>query len=240
MRIHLASLTCGYGGQPVVRALTGSLEPGDRVALTGGNGAGKSTLLRTLAGKLPVLGGSLNVSGARIGLLEQASSVNLDVPMTARAFAAMGLWAELGPWKRADASQRRRVDAALAAVGCAQLEAHWIGALSGGQRQRLALARLIVQAPDVILLDEPLAALDTDARALVLDLIDQWSRDGRIVIASLHDAEAIARFPRRLHLSGGGGHWSAAGDGSSGLVVIQGGADSLEAGAAPIAGVSAA
>jgi zinc/manganese transport system ATP-binding protein len=218
------------------------LEPGDRVALTGANGAGKSTLLRTLAGRLAPLAGEVAAPGARVGLLEQASAINPDVPLTVRQVAAMGLWGELGPWRRADAAQRQRVDAALEAVGLSGLHASWMATLSGGQRQRLALARLMVQAPDIILLDEPLAALDADARALVLDLIDQWGGAGRIVIASLHDAEAAARFPRRLHLSGGAGHWSSAADGPAGhgLVVIQGGAQEAASATLPAADASAA
>lgn len=207
MALSFASLSCGHAGSPVLRDLCGTLSGGDCVALTGDNGSGKSTLLRTLAGELPALAGQVASGGLRTGLLHQSLALNPEAPVRASEVAAMGLWPDLGPWRRATAGQRERVRDALLTVGLGALAQAPVRGLSQGQLQRLALARLIVTEPDILLLDEPLAALDEAGRTRVLELVAGWAAQGRIVIISLHDRDLARQMPRHLHLGGGTGSW---------------------------------
>ena len=214
------ALACGHGRAAVVTGLSGSLEPGQTVALTGANGSGKSTVLATLAGQLAPVAGVV-MRGGTIGYLPQAIALNRDVPVTARQFAAMGLWSELGPLRLPGTGHRQRVDAALAAVGLDALADRKVATLSGGEFRRLCIARVLLPQPQILLLDEPLAALDADGTELVLACLASWATGGRCVIASLHEAAAAARFGRRLHLADGQGIWMDS-PARSGLHVIQG------------------
>ncbi len=214
------ALSCGHGRQPVIRGLSGVLGRGQTVALTGANGSGKSTVLATLAGQLAPVAGLVVRSGT-VGYLPQAIALNRDVPVTARTFAAMGLWNELGPLGRTGPSHRRRIDAALEAVGLEKLADRTVATLSGGEFRRLCIARVLLPDPDILLLDEPLAALDADGIALVMDCLAGWAAAGRCVVASVHEAAAAARFGRRLHLADAQAIWMDS-PARSGLHVIQG------------------
>lgn len=213
-------LACGHGRKAVVSGLSGSLPGGGLLAITGANGSGKSTVLATLSGRLAPVAGSLVRSGS-IGYLPQTVSINRDVPVTARMFASMGLWSELGPLRRLKAAHQDRIEAALEAVGLQALADRKVATLSGGEFRRLCVARLLLPEPDILLLDEPLAALDADGAELVVTCLEQWADKGRCVIASLHEVTAAARFTRRLHLGEGQGIWLE-GPARSGLHVIQG------------------
>lgn len=214
------ALSCGHGRRPVVSGLSGQLGRGQCVALTGANGSGKSTVLATLAGQLAPVAGVVVRCGT-IGYLPQAVSLNRDVPVTARQFAAMGLWAELGPLRRPGPAHRQRIDAALDATGLAALAERKVATLSGGEFRRLCIARVLLPEPDILLLDEPLAALDAGGSEQVLACLAGWAATGRCVIASLHEAAAAASFGRRLHLADGQATWMDS-PARSGLHLIQG------------------
>lgn len=213
-------LACGHKRTPVVSGLSGSLAGGGMLAVTGANGAGKSTVLATLSGQLAPVAGSL-VRGGSVGYLPQAVSINRDVPVTVRMFASMGLWSELGPLRRLNTAHQQRIEAALEAVGLQALAERKVATLSGGEFRRLCIARVLLPEPEILLLDEPLAALDNDGADRVLTCLEQWAGIGRCVVACLHETSAAARFTRRLHLGEGKGIWLD-GPARSGLHVIQG------------------
>lgn len=214
------ALSCGHGRLPVVSGLSGQLGRSQTVALTGANGSGKSTVLATLAGQLAPVAGVV-VRGGTIGYLPQAVSLNRDVPVTARQFAAMGLWGELGPLGRPGPAHRQRIDAALDATGLAALAERKVATLSGGEFRRLCIARVLLPEPHILLLDEPLAALDAAGSEQVLACLAGWAAAGRCVIASLHEAAAAASFGRRLHLADGQATWMDS-PARGGLHLVQG------------------
>lgn len=216
----LEELGCGHARQAAVRGLTGTVGFGETIALTGANGSGKSTVLATLAGQLAPVAGSWVCKGTT-GYLPQAVTINRDVPVTARQFAAMGLWRELGPLGRMGTVHRQRIDAALASVGLEALADRKVATLSGGEFRRLCIARVLLPEPDILLLDEPLAALDAVGTEQVLACLTNLAAGGRAMIAALHEAAAAARFDRRLHLADGQAVWIE-GHGRNGLHVIQG------------------
>ena len=113
--------------------------------------------------------------------------------------AARGLWYETGFFRRVGSEQRRRVQAALARVGMDAFADRSIAELSDGQFQRVLIARMLVQDAKFLLLDEPFNAVDARTTAALLDILEQENRNGRAVIAVLHDhAQIREHFPRTL------------------------------------------
>ncbi|MBK1663501.1 ABC transporter [Rhodospirillum rubrum] len=200
--IHCRNLCLGYDRRPALRDLDWTVRPGSLTAVVGPNGAGKSTLLKGMVGVLTPLGGSIEIGGegrAAIGYLPQQAEIDRSFPIAVRDMAAMGLWRRVGPFGAIGRDLAPRIEAALAAVGLGDLADRPIGALSGGQMQRLLFARLLLQDARVLLLDEPFTAIDARTAADLLALIGVWHREGRTIIAVLHDLDQVRRaFPETL------------------------------------------
>lgn len=198
-------LTLGYDRRPAVHHLSGTVPAGDLVALVGPNGAGKSTLLSGIVGRAEVLGGSLDRCSRtvpEIAYLPQRAEIDASFPIGVHDFVAMGGWRRIGPWRRAGRGEEARIAAALAQVSLTGFETRPIGTLSGGQLQRALFARTIVQDARLILLDEPFAAIDERTSEDLLMVVAGWHREGRTVIAALHDlAQVRAVFPTTLLLA---------------------------------------
>lgn len=202
-RITLDNLTLGYDGHPAVHHLSLVIEPGALVAVVGPNGAGKSTLIKALAGLVRPLQGRIDgLGGVRVAYMPQHSALEPGFPVTVFELVAMGLWHEVGALGRFSRAQRQRCHAALAQVGLAGFAARGIDTLSGGQLQRALFARLMLQDAPVLLLDEPFAAMDARSCEDLLALLPGWQRQGKTVLAVLHDmAQVRAAFPHTLMLA---------------------------------------
>lgn len=199
------NLTLGYDRHPVVHHLHGEVAGGTLLALVGPNGAGKSTLLKSIAGELAPLEGRIHrrdPSPRRFAYLPQQAALDPTFPITAADLVAMGLWRELGLLGGLGRRGRARVAEALAQVGLSGFERRPIGTLSGGQLQRARFARLLLQDADLILLDEPYAAVDLQTVDDMAALVQRWHREGRTVIAVLHDLEHVRHhYPEALLLA---------------------------------------
>jgi molybdate transport system ATP-binding protein len=190
------------------------LAPGTVTAVLGPNGAGKSTLLRALAGLVPVDAGSIRIDGT---VVDEAGAA--FVPPRDRSvgvvFQDYALFPHLsvldnvafGPQSRGlgKAAARRRAREILERLGIADLAARRPGKVSGGQAQRVALARALATEPRVLLLDEPMAALDAETREAVrVELDEQLSAFAGCVVLVTHDPlEAMLLADRVLVLEGG-------------------------------------
>ena len=185
-------LTVQREGRVVVREVTLELKPGEVVALLGPNGAGKSTLLEALAGSVAASAGEI-IRHGRVALALQS-------PDLARRSVMANLTAALGWWGVARPERRARAQAALEAMGAGHLAPRPAATLSGGERRRVHLARTLAVAPDVLLLDEPFAGLDPEARALLLeDAVQAVRAPDRATLIVVHDrAEAWALADRLL------------------------------------------
>ena len=202
--VTLHNLTVSYRKHPALHHINGTFAQGSLTAVIGPNGAGKSTLLKSVAGLVPVDSHS-SVERApplRMAYLPQHSELDRSFPLSVRDCVLMGLWAETGAWGSASNTMLARVDAALQTVGLQGFERRPVGTLSSGQLQRTLFARLLVQDAQLILLDEPFNAVDSKTTAGLLSLVRQWHRQGRTVIAVLHDdAQVHAHFPSTLLLA---------------------------------------
>ncbi|AOW12761.1 hypothetical protein LPB72_17305 [Hydrogenophaga crassostreae] len=201
--IELHKLTLGYDNQATVREASLRIDTGSLVAVVGPNGAGKSTLIRALAGELqPISGRLTGLAGQRIACLPQRAALDRSFPIDLRDMVAMGLWHRVGALGRFTAAHRLLCTEALAQVGLEGLEKRALDTLSGGQLQRALFARLILQDAQVVLLDEPFAAVDNRTTTDLLALLHHWQGEGKTVVAALHDLSQVHRhFPLTLSLS---------------------------------------
>ncbi len=189
-----------------------------RTGLVGRNGVGKTTLFRLIEGSLAPTSGTVSVSG-RIGVLRQQVQPQPDETIAdlfgvrdglALLARAMSGTAEVDELAEADWTLESRLDEALAALRLDVTPQTLLAHLSGGQRTRAALAALLFDAPDLILLDEPTNNLDADGRAAVADMLSRW-RGAAIVIS--HDRELLETMDTIVELTGlgatiYGGNWS--------------------------------
>lgn len=205
-------------GRPLFDGLTLNVGERERIGLVGRNGSGKSTLLSIIAGDVAPTGGHLTLS-ARVGVLAQdwpeAMSVADALAITDVRDAIERIERGQGSdedFALADWTLEARVAQALADTGLREMNLdRWIATLSGGQRTRVGLARLLIQAPELILLDEPTNNLDAGGRAAVADLLARW-RGGAIVAS--HDRALLEGVDRIVELTTigirqVGGGWSA-------------------------------
>jgi len=203
---------------PVISGIDLEVQAGERIALVGPSGAGKTTLLRTLNGQIPPRAGRLLFEGqdlatlkgtalrrvrAHIGLVTQKHDLVEPLRVDKNVMAgALGRWSTLHALRFllwSSPSELAEAEAALRAVGLASKLRQPTSALSGGEQQRVAIARVLVQAPRLLLADEPIASLDPRTAEEVLDLLTGLTKArGMALICSLHQPDLAARYFDRI------------------------------------------
>ena len=190
----------GRGGVQALSDVTLKIEPGERVALVGANGCGKSTLLRVLHGLTqPSSGQVVAHATLRQAMLFQRPQL---LRLSVQTNLALGPWLAGTPWTDA----RAQALVALQRVGLVELAARNARHLSGGQQQRVALARAWALQPQVLLLDEPTASLDPQAKREVEALIHEFAHQSpaMTLVFSSHNLGQVKRLASRvIYLEGG-------------------------------------
>lgn len=179
--------------------------PGERIAVIGPSGSGKSTLLMAIAGFLAPKQGRILWEGQDLGPLppgeRPVSILFQDQNLFPHLSLAENLGLGLSPRLRLTADDRRRIDAVLARLGLEGMGPRRPGTLSGGQQARAALARALLRARPVLLLDEPFAALGPALKADMLDLLDQVASETEaLVLMVTHDPGDAQRFAQQVVL----------------------------------------
>ena len=219
----LVDVSKSYGDREVLRELSLSIGPGESVGLVGVNGAGKTTAARMLLGLERADSGAVLIpAGARlaaqfqddrlIGHLDAVANVALGHSSTSRTRWAHGstraqvdtqpgLDAPFGAFAGSRAqtvARAHQASAALDAVGLAERDRHTpVRALSGGQRRRVGIARTLTAEADLVVWDEPLAGVDSQARGLVLEAL-QRHREGRRMLVISHVPKALRELTDRI------------------------------------------
>jgi thiamine transport system ATP-binding protein len=182
-----------------------SVKPGERVALIGPSGAGKSTLLMAIAGFLAPTKGRILWDGADLATVAPGDRPSTILFQDQNLFPHLTLAQNLGvglqPTLRLTAQQTAQIDTALARVGLAGMAARKPPQLSGGQQGRAALARALLRARPLLLLDEPFAALGPALKAEMLDLLDEVATATHAaVLLVTHDPNDAKRFAEKTVL----------------------------------------
>lgn len=201
MTAHLAEATdlvLGYGSRErvAVEASSFTIPHQGVTAIIGPNGSGKSTVLNALAGVLAPLAGSLTVLGGspqarppRTSYVMQSLAFPAGTPITVREAVGMGLWAQLGWFRRPTSDDRDRVRKAMDRLGVTDLADRHLDELSGGQRQRVYVAQGLAQRHEAILLDEPLTGLDITSARTIDQIIHSERERGHGVVLTTHDLD---------------------------------------------------
>lgn len=202
--VRVRDLGFDYGEGPVFRDFQFEIAQGEFVAVLGASGSGKSTLLRLIAGLLHPSAGTVAVSATPVSGARPRTLVFQDP--------------RLLPWRRVlgnvefgleglgldKAARRARAAQTLDMVGLAEFAARWPHQLSGGQKQRVGLARALAVRPQLLLMDEPFAALDPPTRRSLQDLtLDLWRDSGASVLFVTHDVDEALHLADRVVVVGG-------------------------------------
>lgn len=199
-RIEFAGIDLTLGRTCILENVAFSVAAGSVHAIVGPNGGGKSSLIKTLLGQMPHQGQlTLHWPTERevIGYVPQALEFDRGLPMTVDDFMAALCQqrpAFLGLARRA----RPAIDAALARVGMLDKRNRRMGALSGGERQRVLLAQGLIPEPQLLVLDEPMSALDEAGIQVFEQLLTAWRQAGTTVLWIEHDLEAVLRLADRV------------------------------------------
>jgi zinc/manganese transport system ATP-binding protein len=178
------------------------VERGEVLGLIGANGAGKSTLLKAMLGLAPRIEGRIECAAQRIAYLPQQAEIDRSFPIAVLDTVLLGRWSRFGGFGRAAKGDVHAAQHAIEAVGLGGFERRPIDTLSVGQFQRVLFARLLLQDADLVLLDEPFAAIDAKTVADLMGVIRRWQSERRTVIAVLHDMDQVRRdFPNSLLLA---------------------------------------
>lgn len=203
--VEIANLSVAYSHRLALDALTGRFESGSLTAIVGPNGAGKSSLLKGIVGILPLRTGDARCAAkaaGRLAYLPQQAALNRDFPIAVGELVALGGWRTFGAFRHPPDSLADDVATTLDAVGLDGFAERPIASLSVGEFQRALFARLMMQDATVILLDEPFAAVDEATTGALLGLVRRWHREGRTIIAVLHDLDHVRdHFPLTLLLA---------------------------------------
>jgi len=211
--LAVRDLVAAYPGtrRLALKGVTLCVPIGARVALVGHNGAGKSTLLKAVAGLLPARSGNISIYGNppgachhRVAYLPQRGEIDWRFPITLRKLVLTGRYVHLGWLKRPTRHDWAIADAMIDQLDLSDLRHRQIGQLSGGQQQRALLARALAQEAELLLLDEPLNAVDAETRTMMMDLLQMLREAGKTVITATHDLGRLETdFDGALYLAEG-------------------------------------
>ncbi len=190
--VSLERVTCAYGPTPVLLDVDLAITADQFTGVVGPSGSGKSTLLKVLLGAIRPVSGSVHRSdGLRVGYVPQVEAVDWSFPVTVAQCVLMArTHGRVLPWP--SRAEQREVADVLGRLGIDQLANRHIRDLSGGQQQRVFIARALLGAPQLLLMDEPTSGVDVATRHEVLHLLDDLHRDGLAVLLTTHDLNGMA------------------------------------------------
>ena len=220
MVITIKDAVVSYREDVALQGVSLEVRKGEFIGIIGPNGAGKTTLLTVINGLGKLVRGQALVLGLpvnersgirlrrRIGYVAQVENIDPRLPINVRETVMVGCYGRLGLFRRPTRPQWEAVDKVLSMVGMAHLSHRPIGHLSGGEYQRAAIARALVQQPEIFLLDEPTASIDPQAQGEILSLIQLIHKEYRITTLFVtHDLRQLPSTCQRLILMKEGKIW---------------------------------
>jgi len=214
MEIRAEKLTVRFGAATILDRVGLDLRPGEVVGLIGPNGAGKTTLLRVLADLVSASAGEVRYDGKprgelgraalarRLSFLAQGGEVYW--PLRVDHIVALGRLPHRQPFAGMNANDHAAIERAMIAADIKHLRHRTSATLSGGERMRVLLARALAVESEMLLADEPVAALDPLHQLRIMELLQSTGRKGAGVVVVLHDLTLATRFCDRIVLLAGG------------------------------------
>lgn len=199
MKVRIEDLSVRYGATTALGGVDLTAEPAEVLAVIGPNGSGKSSLIKAVAGLVPHQGRVVfetgNGSERRIGYMPQ--DISSRAALTVLEAVLLGRLGRLG--LRVKPSDLAMAGAVLDELGLGHLAGRYLGELSGGQRQLVFLAQALASEPNLLLLDEPISALDIRHQLEVMQIVRRLTHERRLTtIVILHDLNIAARFAARI------------------------------------------
>lgn len=204
--VSIRDLWIYQGEHAVLENISLQLFPGDFLGLIGPNGGGKSTLLKAMLGLIKPDRGEIAIFGLppaaarrRMGYVPQKTVFDRSFPVKVLDVVLMGRYSRKGLLHRYGSQDRQAALRALADVGMADRAGRQIGALSGGEQQRVFVARSLVSDPELLLLDEPTAGIDSAQQKDFYDLLCHLNRDlGIAIVLVSHDVTAVSSYVSKI------------------------------------------
>ena len=198
--INVRNLWFSFGGQPVLKDVTFEVYEGEFLALIGPNGGGKTTLLKLLLGLLSADRGNIRIFGQsprkvahRIGYVPQDIHINQNFPISVMDVVLMGRLISSRARRRHSKDDKLSAENAMEELGIWKYRDRQIGDLSGGERQRVFIARALVTDPEMLMLDEPTASVDTKGQGEIFEHLKQVNKKVTVVLVS-HDLMMISSY----------------------------------------------
>lgn len=195
--VSVDDLTVAYGNHTVIKDLSFTINQGDFLVVVGENGVGKTTLVRTILGFLKPQSGTVDVpADTRIGYVPQFRNIDKEYPLSIRDFVALNTKMSVIPWL--DRTERQHVDQIIAQTNLTAIAQRPLGLASGGEKQRAYLAQALLADPNLLILDESTASLDSEKKYELLDLVAKFQKQGLSVMFVTHDWELAQQYGTRF------------------------------------------
>jgi zinc/manganese transport system ATP-binding protein len=204
--LEVEDIGVSFAGRTILDGVSFQIRKGEFTGLIGSNGVGKTTLLRVILGlqrpnrgRVRVLGESLSGRGRSLGYVPQKVVLDPDIPIRARDLVALGLDAERYGFRRRTKAQRALVDKMLYDVDAERFADERVGSLSGGEQQRVLIAHALINRPNLLLLDEPLANLDPRSVQEIVALLHRVASENEVaILLSAHEMNALLPVMDRI------------------------------------------
>lgn len=207
--LEVQNLSVNYREASVLLDISFSIKSSSLVGLIGPNGAGKSTLLKSMLDLIPSQSGQifyqkrlLKRQRQKIAYLPQRSQIDWDYPVTVWNVVMMSRTLHSGWFGKTSRQSKEIVREVLERVELYELRDRPIKQLSGGQQQRVFLARALAQRADILLLDEPMTAVDKKTEALMWNIFNELKQEGKTLLISCHEwGDSLDRYDQLLLLN---------------------------------------
>lgn len=215
--LELVAVSFAYGRVPVLREVSLSVAEGEFLAVVGGNGSGKTTLMKLSLGLLRPTAGHVRLFGSdldgfrrwdKVGYVPQRAVTAPTLPVNVDEVVTSGLAARARLFNRRRSEEAERIEHVVELLGLVGHRRSRMAELSGGQQQRALIARALVTAPRLLIMDEPTAGVDADARGVLRGSLEHLvSVEGMAVVYVSHDPEGFAGLAHRVvEIEGGRAH----------------------------------
>ncbi|MFX1511601.1 MAG: metal ABC transporter ATP-binding protein [Promethearchaeota archaeon] len=211
--ICLQNVTVAYSALIALYDINLDIFQKEFLGIIGPNGSGKTTLLKTILGSIQPIRGKIILYGKeimhkkvprdirhRISYVPQITAIDRNFPAIVKDIVMMGRYAQIGFLFSPTTLDQKAMEEALDTVGMCEFSHRPIGHLSGGQQQKVMIARALAQKPDILLLDEPTAALDYRMKKSIMELLKQLHEKGLTILTIHHNIELLRKYCSRIAL----------------------------------------